>query len=85
MIGLQVKLAKHVYSCLFGTFLCNTKRERLDNVLQENTCSVWAILQVEKLVNKNFLYDPNNEQVGTHVDNFLKLLGAELAGHYFFT
>lgn len=58
-----VKLAKHVYSCLFGTFLCNTKRERLEMVVQENTCSVWAILQVEPLVYKNFLYHPNNDQV----------------------
>ncbi|XP_071848456.1 phosphatidylinositol-3,5-bisphosphate 3-phosphatase MTMR3-like [Apostichopus japonicus] len=58
-----IKLAEHVYSCLFGTFLCNTKKERLDCVVQENTCSVWAILQVEALTNKNFLFDPKTDHV----------------------
>lgn len=58
-----LKLAGHVYSCLFGTFLCNTKKERLESLIQENTCSVWAILQVETHTNTNFLFDPSTVHI----------------------
>ncbi|KAF5304213.1 hypothetical protein FQR65_LT08020 [Abscondita terminalis] len=38
-----VKLAQHTYSNLFGTFLCNTKQERVERV-NDSTFSVWSFL-----------------------------------------
>uniref|UniRef100_A0A3Q2QAH9 phosphatidylinositol-3,5-bisphosphate 3-phosphatase n=1 Tax=Fundulus heteroclitus TaxID=8078 RepID=A0A3Q2QAH9_FUNHE len=40
-----VKLVQHTYSCLFGTFLCNSGKEREDRHVQERTCSVWSLLR----------------------------------------
>lgn len=56
-----VKLAQHVLSCLFGTFLCNTLRERLENSIFERTFSVWPFLSTS--IYKNPLYQPNRERV----------------------
>nr|XP_022920445.1 myotubularin-related protein 3 [Onthophagus taurus]XP_022920446.1 myotubularin-related protein 3 [Onthophagus taurus]XP_022920447.1 myotubularin-related protein 3 [Onthophagus taurus] len=50
-----VKLAQHTYSNLFGTFLCNTKQERVDRV-NENTFSVWGFLNAPCF--RNHLYAP---------------------------
>uniref|UniRef100_A0A671S6G7 phosphatidylinositol-3,5-bisphosphate 3-phosphatase n=1 Tax=Sinocyclocheilus anshuiensis TaxID=1608454 RepID=A0A671S6G7_9TELE len=40
-----VKLVQHTYSCLFGTFLCNSVKEREEQRVQEKTCSVWSLLR----------------------------------------
>ncbi|XP_072164266.1 phosphatidylinositol-3,5-bisphosphate 3-phosphatase MTMR4-like [Diadema setosum] len=58
-----VKLVQHTYSCLFGTFLCNTLKARLKNSLKERTCSVWSLLAVEGNKYTNFLYDPKMDKV----------------------
>ncbi|KAF6778202.1 hypothetical protein AHF37_02131 [Paragonimus kellicotti] len=39
-----VKLGLHVYSGLFGTFLCNSERIRRELQLEKRTCSVWGFL-----------------------------------------
>ncbi|KAA3676069.1 myotubularin-related protein 3/4, partial [Paragonimus westermani] len=39
-----VKLGLHVYSGLFGTFLCNSERIRRELQLERRTCSVWGFL-----------------------------------------
>ncbi|WAR04039.1 MTMR3-like protein [Mya arenaria] len=54
-----VKLVQHTYSCLFGTFLCNTLRERQANKLSENTASIWALLSLNNFHNQ--LYTPTHE------------------------
>lgn len=57
----QIKLAQHVFSCMFGTFLCNTYKERVENSLFDRTYSVWPFLSGPMY--KNPLYIPNREQV----------------------
>ncbi|CAK9815996.1 Myotubularin-related protein 4 [Anthophora plagiata] len=54
-----VKLAQHTYSQLFGTFLCNTRQERLK--IRERTFSVWRFLNSSSFV--NHLYSPLKNQV----------------------
>ncbi|XP_047352188.1 myotubularin-related protein 3 isoform X1 [Vespa velutina] len=56
-----VKLAQHTYSQLFGTFLCNTRQERLQLRIQERTFSVWRFLNSSLFV--NHLYSPLKNQV----------------------
>uniref|UniRef100_A0A6A7FTA9 phosphatidylinositol-3,5-bisphosphate 3-phosphatase n=1 Tax=Hirondellea gigas TaxID=1518452 RepID=A0A6A7FTA9_9CRUS len=51
-----VKLSQHVYSNLFGTFLCNTSQERAKNKLLERTYPVWAIFTVHTHRYINFFY-----------------------------
>ncbi|CAO1435071.1 unnamed protein product [Diamesa serratosioi] len=56
-----IKLAQHAHSCLFGTFLCNTYKERLENSVPDRTFSVWPFLSGPMY--KNPLYMPNRERV----------------------
>jgi len=60
----QVKLAQHVYSCLFGTFLCNSESERLKANIVKRTFSVWSLLKLRRKELKNYLYSSSSEQVG---------------------
>jgi myotubularin-related protein 3/4 len=59
--GYLIKLAQHVHSCLFGTFLCNTLKERLENSIPNRTYSVWPFLSAP--IYKNPLYQPNRYKV----------------------
>ncbi|XP_059051540.1 myotubularin-related protein 3 [Achroia grisella] len=57
-----IKLATHVHSCMFGTFLCNTSRERGDARLADLTSCVWHLLAAPAY--RNHLYSPHHpEQV----------------------
>ncbi|XP_066500866.1 myotubularin-related protein 3 isoform X2 [Hoplias malabaricus] len=58
-----VKLVQHTYSCLFGTFLCNSGKEREDQHIQERTCSVWSQLRPANRSFKNMLYSSHSETV----------------------
>ncbi|XP_030631142.1 myotubularin-related protein 3-like [Chanos chanos] len=58
-----VKLVQHTYSCLFGTFLCNSAKEREEHRVQENTCSVWSLLHPSNRAFQNILYSPHSETV----------------------
>ncbi|XP_036383299.1 myotubularin-related protein 3 isoform X2 [Megalops cyprinoides] len=58
-----VKLVQHTYSCLFGTFLCNSGKEREDNHIQERTCSVWSLLRPANRAFRNMLYSSHSETV----------------------
>ncbi|KAM7416751.1 hypothetical protein PAMA_018688 [Pampus argenteus] len=58
-----VKLVQHTYSCLFGTFLCNSGKERKDRHIQERTCSVWSLLRPANHTLKNMLYSSHSETV----------------------
>ncbi|XP_045469511.1 myotubularin-related protein 4 isoform X2 [Harmonia axyridis] len=51
-----VKLAQHIYSNLFGTFLCNTLQDRL-KIVNNRTFSVWEFLNSPRF--KNHLYEPS--------------------------
>lgn len=56
-----IKLAQHCYSCLFGTFLCNTLKERLENSIHDRTFSIWPFLSTPIYINP--LYQSNREKV----------------------
>ncbi|KAJ8285782.1 hypothetical protein GJAV_G00030880 [Gymnothorax javanicus] len=58
-----VKLVQHTYSCLYGTFLCNSAKEREDNHIQERTCSVWSMLRPANRALRNMLYSSHSETV----------------------
>lgn len=60
---MQVKLVQHTYSCLFGTFLCNSGKEREDRHIQERTCSVWSLLRPANRTLRNMLYSSHSETV----------------------
>ncbi|XP_033747219.1 myotubularin-related protein 3-like [Pecten maximus] len=57
-----VKLVQHTYSCLFGTFLCNTTQERQKEELDKRTASVWSLLNLKNKRFLNHLYCPTIEQ-----------------------
>lgn len=59
----QVKLVQHTYSCLFGTFLCNSGKEREDCHIGERTCSVWSLLRPANRTLRNMLYSSHSETV----------------------
>ncbi|KAL2100155.1 hypothetical protein ACEWY4_004549 [Coilia grayii] len=58
-----VKLVQHTYSCLFGTFLCNSGKEREEGGVQTRTCSVWSLLRPAHRAFRNILYSPHSETV----------------------
>ncbi|XP_051540859.1 myotubularin-related protein 3 isoform X2 [Myxocyprinus asiaticus] len=58
-----VKLVQHTYSCLFGTFLCNSVKEREERCVQEKTCSVWTLLRPTNPAFHNILYSPRSETI----------------------
>ncbi|XP_067295881.1 myotubularin-related protein 3 isoform X2 [Pseudorasbora parva] len=58
-----VKLVQHTYSCLFGTFLCNSLKERDEKRIQEKTCSIWTLLRPANISFHNILYSPHSEAV----------------------
>uniref|UniRef100_A0A8C7MZC0 phosphatidylinositol-3,5-bisphosphate 3-phosphatase n=1 Tax=Oncorhynchus kisutch TaxID=8019 RepID=A0A8C7MZC0_ONCKI len=69
-----VKMVQHSYSCLFGTFLCNSGKEREDRRVRERTCSVWSLLRPANRVLRNMLYSSHSETVlhpVCHVRNLL--------------
>ncbi|XP_037292520.1 myotubularin-related protein 3 isoform X2 [Manduca sexta] len=52
-----IKLATHVHSCMFGTFLCNTARERGEARAPDVTAHVWHLLRAPAY--RNHLYSPH--------------------------
>lgn len=56
-----VRLARHTYSRLFGTFLCNSARERAHLRVHERTFSVWAFLRSAPHAFRNHLYTPHEQ------------------------
>ncbi|KAI5724300.1 hypothetical protein M8J77_000885 [Diaphorina citri] len=53
-----VKLAQHTYANLFGTFLCNSSKDREDKMVTSQTFSVWKFLNHGSY--RNHLYNENN-------------------------
>ncbi len=61
---LQIKLAMHTYSGLFGTFLFNSERERQSTHCSVQTCSVWAFLDPkENWSIRNYLHEAKSEVI----------------------
>uniref|UniRef100_A0A8D9BHH3 Lateral signaling target protein 2 homolog n=1 Tax=Cacopsylla melanoneura TaxID=428564 RepID=A0A8D9BHH3_9HEMI len=53
-----VKLAQHTYATLFGTFLCNSSKDREDKMVAGQTFSVWKFLNHSSY--RNHLYNEAN-------------------------
>jgi len=45
---LLITILEHVYSCRFGTFLCDTQKQRADQRLEERTTSLWTYVNCEQ-------------------------------------
>ncbi|XP_041915976.1 myotubularin-related protein 3 isoform X2 [Alosa sapidissima] len=78
-----VKLVQHTYSCLFGTFLCNSGKEREESCVQQKTCSVWSLMRPAHRAFRNILYSPHSETVlhpVCHVRNLMVWSAVYLPG-----
>uniref|UniRef100_A0A8B9HDS0 Phosphatidylinositol-3,5-bisphosphate 3-phosphatase MTMR2 n=1 Tax=Astyanax mexicanus TaxID=7994 RepID=A0A8B9HDS0_ASTMX len=55
-----ITLLDHLYSCLFGTFLCNSEQQRVKEELVKRTVSVWSLVnsQLEEFVNPLYVHYP---------------------------
>jgi len=60
--SVQVKLGQHAYSCLFGTFLGNSMKEREAWRLAEETTPIWVFLHQDNLDVLNYLYSPPKDK-----------------------
>ncbi|CAF3377579.1 unnamed protein product [Rotaria socialis] len=58
-----LKLALHTYTCLYGTFLCNTNRERIDVELETRSLSIWGLLNIKSTQFTNHLFDEKSKEV----------------------
>lgn len=56
MYVLQMKLVHHAYSCLFGTFLCNSESERHVNRSKQRSFSIWSFFKSFHIRFRNYLY-----------------------------
>ncbi|CAH0553391.1 unnamed protein product [Brassicogethes aeneus] len=55
-----ITILDHLYSCRFGTFLCNSDRERVQEKVKEQTISLWSYTNSQLDLYKNPLYYDNN-------------------------
>ena len=56
----------HLYSCLFGTFLCNSHKEREDMKLDQETQSLWSFInsrQRSLFINQMYCKPTNSKAV----------------------
>jgi myotubularin-related protein 1/2 len=55
-IDLLYFLSYHVNTCLYGTFLTNSEKERVENYLKFKTVSIWTDINEnkEQFINKNY-------------------------------
>src|SRR5699024_7612972 len=62
---LLITLADNVYSCLFGTFLCNSEQQRKKDELVSKTHSIWSMVNTYKNEFLNPLYSsaPNQSMI----------------------
>ncbi|CAF0928627.1 unnamed protein product [Adineta steineri] len=58
-----LKLANHTYTCLYGTFLCNTDFERTTAKLETRTLSIWNLLNVNSKQFINHLFDKTKKDI----------------------
>ena len=64
VVVFQLKLANHTYTCLYGTFLCNTDCERSAASLESRTVSLWTLLNKTCTQYVNPLFDHTKKEVG---------------------
>ncbi|OAF72215.1 Phosphatidylinositol-3-phosphate phosphatase [Intoshia linei] len=57
-----LEIVNCLYNCRFGTFLCNCEFERKNMKLEENTQSVWSLINDNKMQYLNPLYNHLSEK-----------------------
>ncbi|KAG5885726.1 hypothetical protein JTB14_000649 [Gonioctena quinquepunctata] len=57
-----ITILDHLYSCRFGTFLCNSERERVQEKLKDQTVSLWSYTNSNLDLYRNPLYWANTLQ-----------------------
>lgn len=57
-----ITILDHLYSCLFGTFLCNAEKERQKEDLKNKTVSLWSYINTNIQKFMNPLYSTNSNQ-----------------------
>ncbi|KAL1491072.1 hypothetical protein ABEB36_011725 [Hypothenemus hampei] len=57
-----ITILDHLYSCRFGTFLCNSERERILEKIKETTVSLWSYTNSNLDSYRNPLYWANSKQ-----------------------
>ena len=65
-------LADEVYIGRFGTFLCNSERERRQNYLPQRTLSLWSHVQQHHLRFSNIFFAPEKTQSTLTPSTFLR-------------
>ncbi|XP_066515700.1 myotubularin-related protein 2 isoform X2 [Hoplias malabaricus] len=57
-----ITVLDHLYSCLFGTFLCNSEQQRVKEELGKRSVSLWSLVnsQREEFVNPLFVHSPSH-------------------------
>ncbi|KAK3939926.1 putative phosphoinositide 3-phosphatase [Diplogelasinospora grovesii] len=70
------RLLYHVYSCQYGTFLCNNERQRHEARLRERTRSVWAYFLSRR---SEFTNDQYDATIDDHVKGRERLLFPRLS------
>ncbi|XP_017291336.1 myotubularin-related protein 2 [Kryptolebias marmoratus] len=57
-----VTILDHLYSCLFGTFLCNSEQQRLKEEIPKRTVSLWSLInsQLEEFTNPLYVNYSNH-------------------------
>ncbi|CAF5183399.1 unnamed protein product, partial [Rotaria magnacalcarata] len=58
-----LKLANHTYSCLYGTFICNTDSDRRANNLETRTLSLWNLFNINSKRFINLLYSKTKKDI----------------------
>ncbi|CAI2728503.1 unnamed protein product [Schistosoma spindalis] len=59
-----LKLGLHICSNLFGTFLCNSEKERQNASVASRTCSLWGLLSSKyNWTIVNYFYEPEAEHL----------------------
>ena len=52
----------HLYSCLFGTFLYNSEKERQQNEVKKHTQSIWSFVNQNRKMFLNAMYNPDGKK-----------------------
>ncbi|KAG9337532.1 hypothetical protein JZ751_028549, partial [Albula glossodonta] len=57
-----ITILDHLYSCLFGTFLCNSEQQRVKEELPKKTASLWSYInnQTEEFTNPMYVNYSNH-------------------------
>ena len=57
-----IHILDHLYSCLFGTFLYNSERERHEANVRSRTQSLWSYVLRERRLFENSSFRPDHSQ-----------------------